>query len=445
MRKRVGRAVAVVGIAVGMLLVGGIGLFRAVGSSPRPVVRPSAPAVTAPPVVVTGSLTEQISILQARLRLVPNDWSAYASLGADYVQQARITADPTYYPKAQGVLQRSLALDTTDNFQAMTGMATLAAARHDFAGALSWGRRASAIDPANANIHAIMGDALVELGRYPEAFAEFQKGLDLKPKLPTYARGSYALELQGNVPAALHVMGLALESAGTASDSAWASNQLGELEFNSGNLDAAADQYRRATQVDPTFIPPHAGLAKVEAALGEFGRAIADYQWVVARYPTPEYVIALGDLYTVTGRPDQAAQQYGLVHVEERLLQANGVNVDLEIALFDADHRVDLSAGLSAARAEWARRHSINVADALAWELHANGRDEEALAYSNQALHLGTRNALFFFHRGMIERALGRTDAARRDLAQALSINPHFSILWSKTAVRTLARMGGAP
>jgi len=110
MRKRVGRAVAVVGIAVGMLLVGGIGLFRAVGSSPRPVVRPSAPAVTAPPVVVTGSLTEQISILQARLRLVPNDWSAYASLGADYVQQARITADPTYYPKAQGVLQRSLAL-----------------------------------------------------------------------------------------------------------------------------------------------------------------------------------------------------------------------------------------------------------------------------------------------------------------------------------------------
>ena len=53
-------------------------------------------------------------------------------------------------------------------------MASLAAARHDFAGALEWGRRGEAVNPANADIHAITGDAFVELGRYPEAFGEFQ-------------------------------------------------------------------------------------------------------------------------------------------------------------------------------------------------------------------------------------------------------------------------------
>jgi tetratricopeptide (TPR) repeat protein len=106
---------------------------------------------------------------------------------------------------------------------------------------------------------------------------------------------------------------------------------------------------------------------------------------------------------------------------------------------------VDLAGGLAAAQAEWARRQSITVADALAWQLYANGRYRDALGYSNQALRLGTRSALFFFHRGMIQKALGRTADARRDLATALDINPHFSILWSQTAARTLAELGGAP
>jgi hypothetical protein len=45
----------------------------------------------------------------------------------------------------------------------------------------------------------------------------------------------------------------------------------------------------------------------------------------------------------------------------------------------------------------------------------------------------------------MIEKALGRSAAARRDLAQAVHINPNFSFLWSRTAAQALAALGGAP
>src|SRR4029079_9298719 len=109
--------------------------------------------------------------------------------------------------------------------------------------------------------------------------------------------------------------------------------------------------------------------------------------------------------------------------------EANGVNVDLEVALFSADHGLDLADGLGAARAECSRRQSVQVADALAWQLHANGRDREALGYANKALALGTRNASFHYHRAVIEEALGRRDAARTDLVAALDINPSFSTL----------------
>jgi len=440
-RPGAGSLLAVVGLAIVMFGVGAIGLLARTHPVSDRAVAPVPPAVA---VVDSSSLPVLISSLQARLRALPSDWRSFARLGVAYVQDARVTADPTYYPKAEGVLQRSLALEPNGNFDALTGLAALAAARHDFAAALAWGERAVAVNPYSADARAVVGDAEVELGRYVEAFATFQKAVDLKPELSTYARVSYAWELQGNVPNAIRAMQLALQSAGTASDAAWAANQLGELCWNSGQLDRAVAWYRESIARDPTFVPPRAGLAKVEAARGRLESAIHGYRWVVERYPAPEYVIALADTLAVAGRRAEAAPQYALVHVEEELFQANGVNVDLEIALFDADHRIDLTAGLAAARAEWGRRQSIHVADALAWQLYANGRYDEALRYANEALRLGTRNALFFFHRGMIEKALGRTEAAHRDLGRALATNPHFSILWSTVAARTLAALGGA-
>ena len=443
--RRMARAGLVAALAVGLFVLGGVGVLRGAGPGTRAGTAPAArrPVADSGPVVESATVPQAIDSLQQRVRAVPKDAGAWASLGLEYVQQARLTADPSYYPRAQGVLERSLRIQPRQNLDAMTGLAALAAARHDFAGALSYGLRGERINPQNANIHAVTGDALIELGRYDEAFAEFQKAVDLRPDLSTYSRASYALELQGDTTDARRALEMAARAAASLADSAWAGNQLGELAFNQGELREASRDDRRAIAADPSFVPAHAGLAKVAAARGDLAGAAAGYSWVVQRYPLPEYVVALGDVYAANGQADLAARQYGLVHLEERLFEANGVDMDLEVALFDADHGTDLAAGLSAAQREWARRKSIVVADALAWELYANGRYADALELSNQALRLGTRSAPFLFHRGMIERALGRDGAARHDLAACLRINPRFSVLWSATAARTLAEMRG--
>jgi Flp pilus assembly protein TadD len=86
----------------------------------------------------------------------------------------------------------------------------------------------------------------------------------------------------------------------------------------------------------------------------------------------------------------------------------------------------------------------VLVADAMAWALHVNGRDAEALGYARQASALGERNAVFVFHRGMIERSLGQREEARRDLSDALRINPYFSVLQARVARAALAGLGGA-
>ena len=322
-------------------------------------------------------------------------------------------------------------------------MGALALARHDFVGALARGRAAREIDPFDADVYGVIGDAQLELGRYDRAFATFQTMVDTRPGLPAYARISYACELLGDVPGAVDAMMRAFDAAGSASDAAWAAHQLGELELGRGAVDAAAEWFDRGRGLDPGYVPNLAGLAKVAWARGDVELAIRRYSDVVAAYPSVEYVTALGDLYASTGRDDLAAQQYAVVVATRQIAKANGVDVDLDIALFDADHGKPESA-LHAARAEWARRHSVHVADAYAWALAANGRYREAAAMMDRALRLGTRNASFLFHAGMIQRGLGHEAAARRFLERALATNPHFSILLAPTAERTLAELEAA-
>jgi tetratricopeptide (TPR) repeat protein len=445
-RRRLVAAIGVPALAVILLAVGSLGPFgpkagRPAGDSAALGADPAG-SLDGHPVILSGSLQQAIASLQTRLRSLPDDWGSWATLGLAYVQEARVSADPSFYPKAEGALRRSLRLHPGGNFQALTGEGALAAARHDFAGALRWGERARAINPYNGNVYGVIGDAQVELGRYDDAFATFQRMVDLKPDLASYARASYARELQGDVPGALEAMQLAYDSAGTPEDRAFAASQLGDLYFNSGRLDDAERSYREAAASAPEYMPPHAGLARVAWARGDVAGAIRRFADVVSHYPSPEYVIALGDMDTVAGRHADAARQYATVRVEERLFQAAGVDVDLELALFDADHG-DPAKAVAEARAEWNRRHSILVADAVAWSLFRAGRAVEALPYVRFAGQLGYRSALLAFHAGMIERATGDRPAAVRDLRRALDINPHFSILYAETARRALAGLRG--
>jgi hypothetical protein len=119
------------------------------------------------------------------------------------------------------------------------------------------------------------------------------------------------------------------------------------------------------------------------------------------------------------------------------------VDTDLDTALALADHG-DRSEALRAAGAEWKQRTTVHTADALAWALHINGRSAEALSYVGTSAPAGSRNAVFLYHRGMIERAAGDPAAARRSLTAALEINPGFSPTGSRAARTALKALEGS-
>jgi Tfp pilus assembly protein PilF len=115
-----------------------------------------------------------------------------------------------------------------------------------------------------------------------------------------------------------------------------------------------------------------------------------------------------------------------------------GLDVDLELALFEAEHGDDPRATVENARRAYASRPSIQAADVLAWALYQAGEYEAAQSYSHEALRLGTQDAAKYYHAGMIAYRLGQTTQAAAYLERALAINPYFSILHAESARETL-------
>jgi tetratricopeptide (TPR) repeat protein len=434
------RPAAVLTLAVLLLLGAAVAASRP--SPPAPVPPGRSLAVELAGAAAGADLRSTIAGLQDRLRRLPQDWQAMASLGTAYVQQAATTADPSYYAKAEGVLAASLAQHPEGNDAALTGQAALAASRHDFAAARALAERALAVNPYSASALGVLTDALVELGAYDDAFAALQRMLDLRPGVPSYTRASYSFELRGDLPAARAALEQALRIAVDPADAAFAHRYLGELAYNSGDLDEAERQFADGLRRAPSSPPLLVGRARVHAARGEFEAALADYTDAVQRLPEPGFLTELGELYDFLGRTEQAQEQYDVVRATQRLFEAAGVELDLEQSLFLADHGSPQEA-LRAAAVGWQTRRSVHSADAYAWALHVNGRSREALEIAEQAQRLGTRNALFEYHRGMIQQALGADEAARRSLTAALDINPHFSPLRARSARATLTALGG--
>jgi tetratricopeptide (TPR) repeat protein len=407
----------------------------------------SSPNLSAPPDVAVregelpGATTAQrIEGLQAQVREAPSDADGYVQLGLAYLQQVRETGDPTFYPRAQGTFEQALRLDPR-NFTATSGLGSLALARHDFSGGLALGERAARINPDVARNYGVIADAQIELGRYGAAERTLQHYVDVKPELSSYARVSYFRELHGDLPGALGAMRLAVSAGGgTPENVGYVQALVGKLHFDGGDYAAAEGAYRTALETDPGFPAAAAGLARVEAAHGDYPIAIRRLRALIQRLPLPEYVIALGDTEQAAGMTGAARRDYQLVGAETRLLQANGVNTDAELALFEADHGDPLQAVDLAARA-WATAPSVRSADAYAWALSSAGRDREALAMSGRAMRLGSRDPSFLYHAGMIALRAGRTERAKAFLSRLVSQSPRFNPLYGPRAERAVEGM----
>ena len=389
----------------------------------------------------SADLESEIASLRLRVDEIPQDARAWATLSLLLIEQARETVDPVYYLEAEAAAKESLQRQPQGNDLGLAAKAALLSAQHRFAEALDTANAALDIDPYSVPALGVRVDALTELGQLPQALRAARAFDAKQPGLSATTRLAYQAELRGNDQMAVRYFRDSRREAVDPTTQAFVEYHLGELARRAGHLDRASEHYRHALHAIPADPSATAGRARILALRGEADRAIALLSDLVHRTPQPEHLIQLGEFHLLAGDRAAAEAQFDVVRASAELARANGVRPDLELAWFEADHG-DPQVALLLARAEWRKRQPPMVADALAWALHANDRDAEALPYARLATALGG-DARSWHHRGAIELSLGMDAAARVHLQRALDMDAGYNP-WAAAQVReSLAVLGG--
>jgi len=201
----------VVAVFVALAAAGGVAGLRTLQSPPTLLaIAPSERAVAASSTTSRDGLSRSVASLTARVAANAADDEAAVALSDVLMRQARVVGDATLPRRAEAALTSTIA--ATESYLGRRMLGAVYLAQHRFLEALDAGQRAQRLRPDDPWNYGVIGDAALELGRYDEAFAAFDRMTSLKPTAAAYARIAYARELQGNLDGAVTAMRMAIEA-----------------------------------------------------------------------------------------------------------------------------------------------------------------------------------------------------------------------------------------
>ncbi|HEV2145935.1 MAG TPA: tetratricopeptide repeat protein [Longimicrobiaceae bacterium] len=393
------------------------------------------PAEAAPvlPAALGGEMSDvevtnrQIAFYEERVEGDPRAAADRAALAGLYLQRSRETGEFEDFRRAERLARESLGIRVKMNSRAARILTASLLAQHRFAEALEAAQELVRVWPEDPAHRALLAEIQMELGEYDAArrtlgsLESARENLAVAPRLARWAEvtGRPAEERQilyATADRALYRTDLPREQA------AWYFLRVGEHELRFGRLDEAEKAFRDGLQVEPSDFRLVSALARVEAHRGNWRRAVA-YGEAVGDAADIRTLGAIGDAYAQLGDRDAAERYYDRV---EKAAADNPEPFNRQWTQFRLDHDRHVPETLAILQEEIRTRRDVLGYDMLAWALYRSGRYAEAREAMSGALRMGTQDATLHFHAGMIERALGNREAARRHLEHALELNPRF-------------------
>jgi tetratricopeptide (TPR) repeat protein len=388
---------------------------------------------------------QDIDFYRVRVRRDPRSAADYTQLAGLYLQRARQTTDNGDLIRAERNARHSLRVRSGRNAAAFGVLASSLLAQHRFDEALIVAQELVAADSTSIAARGLLAETQYELGRYPEAartlggLGTYRLDPSAAPRLARWA------ELHGRPGEARRLLRAARDEAsrrhGVPKEQlAWYQLRLGDLALRNGHLVEATAELRAGLSFSPEDYRLLGTLARVQSARGRWQEAIEYGERAIRRALDPATLGVVGEAYAAIGESGKAEEYY---HTMETVVLHQPGPFHRAWSLFLLDHDRDVAPVLAKVQEEIRTRQDIYGYDLLAWALHRSGRDLEAREAMNHALALSTRDAMLFYHAGMIERGLGSTWSARHYLRAALETNPYWHPLQPDRARAVLDSLDG--
>lgn len=334
-------------------------------------------------------------------------------LAALFVNKARRSGDPGYYTQAEACANAMPEQRGAAHAGALI-RGHVRHALHDFAAAETIARqlveaRGMFLD------HGLLGDVMLDCGRLDEAAQSYQRMIDLKPGLQSYARAAELRWRRGDVAACRELLATAV-SAGSRRDPeslAWVLARRGALELQCNDAETAlqfADEALAQVEGHPAALVVRGRAA---AALGRTDDAVTALARAARLYPLPEHLWGHADVLHDAGRGAEA------VRVEAELRRSGEREDPRTLALWLATRGEAAVLAQRLAEQEFALRQDASTLDVLALARLRSGDLAGADAAMRRVLGAGAPEARFYLHAALIADATGDTGAVRQFVAEA--------------------------
>jgi tetratricopeptide (TPR) repeat protein len=164
------------------------------------------------------------------------------------------------------------------------------------------------LKPDYVEAHNNLGDALLSAGRIPEAIAQYEAALSLKPFAKTHNNLGEALLRAGRIPEAIAQYEAAMR---LKPDFPKAHNNLGNALLSAGRTPEAIAQFEEALRLKSDYAEAHNNLGFALLSAGRLPEATAQYEEALRLKPDyAEVHYNLGFALVSAGRLPEAIAQY---------------------------------------------------------------------------------------------------------------------------------------
>ncbi len=318
------------------------------------------------------------------------------------------TGNATFFEEARGASLEALRL-APGNLQAQRLRIQALLGLEEYREALSHARELNRKVPDDIEGYGLVADAGMAMGDYGQAEEAVQWMLDLRPQhFAALMRGARLRQLFGDLDGAVQFLNDAWPSIDPQRSDARAQTltHLAELLHQKGSSGEAEKLLRRALELFPDFHPALCSLATLSLAQDRDDEAI---ELLRKRSRNDPSASARYDLCTALAATEQEEEAVRCFQEFEQAAAAEieqAANANVELVFYYTDHRRAPEKALLIARREIQRRQDVRTRHALAWALHANGRDAEAWKEMESLLALGLRDPLILRQAEIIRKAL---------------------------------------